>query len=195
MDIAVFGGAFDPVHLGHCGIIDHLLNDDSFDNVCLVPTGVPVFHKDFLFPAEKRLHMLNILYKDHPRVHIIDYEINKATLSYMKETLNYVDQKFYQARVTLVIGYDQFIKFHDWKFYQDILINYQLLVIFRHGIGVSKSDRHIQPELTQFQQHIRFSDCQVPDISSSNIREQIKQNQDISSLVHNYILPHIKLDC
>ena len=191
MHIAVFGGAFDPIHLGHCGIIDHLLNNDSFDRVCLVPTGVPVFHKEFLFSSKERLHMLEILYKNHPRVQIFDYEINKDTLSYMKETLDYVEQQFYQPSLTLVIGYDQFMKFHQWKFYQDILLKYKLLVIFREGIGVSKDSINIPSELTKFQQHIQFSDCLVPDISSSNIRARLKPNQDISSLVHEYLIPHI----
>ena len=192
MHLAVFGGAFDPIHLGHCGVIDHLLASESFDRVCLVPTGVPVFHKEFLFSPKERLHMLELLYKNHPRVNILDYELNKAFLSYMKETLDHVQQKFYQASLTLVIGYDQFLNFHRWRQYQDIFNHCRLMVIPRQGLDFNDSLKTIPKGLQPFEKNIEFLYLLPADVSSSQIRTLLDEDASIEFLVPDKILSLIK---
>ena len=192
MSICVFGSAFDPIHNGHCGIIDGLILDDQFDIVCLVPTGVSVFSKNFMFSDAQRFHMLSQLYQDHPKVRISDYEIQKDSPSYMIETLQHLHMQFSPSDITLVIGYDQFMNFHQWKFFQEILLSYQLLVVHRKGLAISIHNQGLHADLKQYQQHIQFSELDVPDVSSSTIRAMIQNQQPISHYVPELIVSNIQ---
>ena len=191
MRIAVFGGAFDPIHKGHCKIVDYLIENPQFDRIAIVPTGRPVFHKDFMFSAEKRVNMLLKLYQDQPSVHIFDYETQKETPSYMIETLRYIQQTVDQAVLTLVIGYDQLMQFHRWQYFEDILSNYQLLVMNRKGVGDVAINNTLPSELKPFQSSIQFSECDLPDVSSSLIRQMIQNGDVIEPLVPEVVLSEI----
>ena len=191
MRIAVFGGAFDPIHNGHCKIVDYLIEDPQFDRIAIVPTGTPVFHKDFMFSAPQRVNMLLKLYQDQPSVDIFDYEIQKETPSYMIETLRYIQQAVDQAVLTLVIGYDQFMQFHRWQYFEEILSNYQLLVMNRKGVGDATINNILPSELKLFEKSIQFSECDLPEVSSSLIRQMIQNGDVIEPLVPEVVLSEI----
>ena len=86
MAICVYGGAFDPVHMGHEVIIDFLAAKKEVDQLLLVPTGIPVYKKTTFFSDAFRLQMVKSVAAKYQNVDVIDYEIQRKTPSYTVDT-------------------------------------------------------------------------------------------------------------
>ena len=85
--IGIFGGAFDPVHIGHTKLVLDIQNIFDFEKIFLVPSGNPVFKDSHFIDSEKRIEMLNIAFKDMKDVHIDNRETLKEGISFTIETL------------------------------------------------------------------------------------------------------------
>lgn len=181
MKIGVFVGSFNPVHLGHIKIVNHLL-EKYLDRVIIVPTG-NYWNKQDLIPTQDRIHMLK--YYENERI-IIDTENNH--LPYTYQVLNQIKYQYKNDDIYLIIGADNIINFDKWKEYQTIL-QYHMIIINRENVDIqfylnqlNKKDRYIITET-------------LPNmvISSTYIRENIKKGHNeilknkIGSEVLNYI--------
>lgn len=184
MNIGILGGSFDPPHMGHAKIANFLLRTRLFDQIWLIPCYQHPFSKT-LSPAKKRLEMTKLLQKRNIR--ILDLEIKKKTISYTIDTLSFLTKKFPQSIFSWIIGSDQVNNFKKWKKWAEILTGFRLLVIPR-GKHEEISLKH--PNVI-YLQDARFT---LIDISSSIIREKIKQKKSISGLVpktiEKYIIQH-----
>ncbi len=192
----VFGGAFDPFHLGHLGMIGHLYQQESScRDVIMIPTGVPVHKESPMLCQDHRLAMLHQVIASELaqltpnwRYHVDCFELDRLAPSFMVDTLKHLDQ-----RVALLIGADQFFQFHRWKNPEDILSRATLVVAYRQPSSLSPKqywEAHF-PSWT-FKKKVAWMEMPAIDISSQGIREKIMTGASIDGDVAPSILADVK---
>jgi len=185
MQIILFGGAFDPPHLGHQQVTQSLLEQNITEEVWYVPAKEHPFSKE-MSPARHRLAMLELIIAD-PRIKIEHYELDKEGISYSRDTLDYLSAKYPEHSFSWVVGSDNLPDFHKWgdsqgRGYQDLLANYRFYVYPRKGFPMKPLYDNMAP-LTNVKEVVA---------SSTEAREQVKANQPIDQLVDPAIADYIQ---
>lgn len=188
MKIGVYGGSFNPCHLMHKKLVLELLNTNFFDRIVIIPTG-NFYKKSNLLKGEERINMLEIMFKDNPRVIISDYEF-KNNLICTYRTMDYLQNLYKSDELYFILGSDNLKDFNTWKRYEYILNTYNLLVIKRKGIDISKEIEIY----SKYDGKLETLDLDLDGISSSEIRELFYNDKDIDALkyldknVYDYII-------
>ena len=134
--IGIFGGTFDPVHIGHLRTAYELLNHLGLAQIHFVPCHLPPHQKSPSAPAELRLAMLRGAIA-HDSYFIVDErELNREGVSYSVDTLESFREEFPNRSLGLIVGMDAFLEFETWHRWQDILKLAHVIVARRPGTGV-----------------------------------------------------------
>ena len=165
MKTAIFGGTFNPVHIGHLLIAEEVLSQTDCDNVLFIPANIPP-HKSVDDPgAALRLSMLEQSVSSNPRFRVSDCEILRSGVSYTIDTIRYlVDIGIVEARPSLLIGDDLVEGFDSWKESQAIAEESSLIVVHR---------RHAQKIPVSFPH--RYVDNEIFPVSSTIVRQKIAE--------------------
>ena len=188
MKIGVYGGSFNPCHLMHKKLVLELLNNNYFDRIVIIPTG-NFYKKSNLLKGEERIKMLEIMFKDNPRVIISDYEF-KNNLICTYRSLDYLQNMYKGDELYFILGGDNIKQFHTWKRYEYILDTYNLLVINRVGLDIKEE----LEKYSKYKGNLLCVNLDLDDTSSSNIRELFLENKDDEALkyldknVYDYII-------
>jgi nicotinate-nucleotide adenylyltransferase len=175
--ICLFGGTFDPPHLGHLLIAQTICEAESFDKILFIPVNIPP-HKSVNTPLEDRLNMLNIAIEDNPNFEISDIEIKRGGVSYTIDTIRNIKKQYNISsnKISYLIGSDSLLNFHKWKDPEKILEECQIIVAIRPGFRPSDIPAWILHKI-QFANIPRF------EISSTNIRGRWVEGKTIRYLV------------
>ena len=128
MNIAIFGGSFDPVHLGHIEIVKKALKDKDIDKIIIVPNYLNPLKNSFSAPAELRYKWLKEVFKDIKNVEVSDFEIQKNRPVYSIETINHFKPKYF------IIGSDNLKTLDKWHKIDEILKKVEFIVAKRGDI-------------------------------------------------------------
>ena len=188
MRIGLYGGTFDPVHLGHLIVAEQACVELQLDRVLFVLSPNPP-HKSAqaITPAAQRLAMLKLALAENPRFEVSTIELVRSGISYTIDTLRELRAMpaFAEAEFFLIIGADSFLEFHNWREPQAIIELAKLAVYARPGLDLSRAK-------PQFLQAASFLHGPQIDISATEIRQRCATNASIRYLVldvvHNYIL-------
>ena len=112
--IAVFGGTFNPVHNEHVALAIQAVNELGLDQLIVMPTFQPPHKASQPAPAEDRLQMLKLAFRDCEKITVSDYEIKKQGKSYTFETVEYFKNKI-DATLYFIVGGDMLKDFKTWK--------------------------------------------------------------------------------
>jgi nicotinate-nucleotide adenylyltransferase len=180
--IGLFGGTFDPIHLGHLIVAQEALEVAQLDKIVFIPAFSPP-HKsqDPLSPAADRLAMVQTVLMDDKRFVVSSYEVDKGGTSYTVETLQHFSHEFPSADLFFIMGADSFQQIMSWKNPQQIAKMATLLVIARPGFLVTQGE-------------IPYKSVVIPElpISSSIIRDKIRAGKSIKYLVPESAFHYIK---
>lgn len=183
MQIAVYPGSFDPLHIGHLSILEYL--QARFDKVILVISPQNPFKSvEKADSARGRYEAAKAALKRHPelsKVECTDIELGLGLPSYTHRTLEALHQLYPDDRLTLVVGADNLIRFREWKNYERILLDYGVRVYPRKGVDALAQIDGLVSENPDFK--IQFAEMDLVDISSSQIREMIAAGEDVSRWV------------
>ncbi len=177
MRICLFGGTFDPPHIGHLLIAQTVCEAENFDKIIFIPAYQPP-HKTEITPVEDRLKMLKIAVKGNPNFEISDIEIKRGGVSYTIDTVKAVKKELGTDKKDLfyLIGSDSLLNFHNWKDPKNILDECQVIVAIRPGFRPSDIPSWIL-------HRIQFANIPRFEISSSNIRHRWVENKTIRYMV------------
>lgn len=177
MKICLFGGTFDPPHIGHLLIAQTICEAESFDKILFIPVNIPP-HKSVNTPLEDRLNMLEIAIDDNPNFEISDIEIKRGGVSYTIDTIRTIKKQYNISsnKISYLIGSDSLLNFHNWKDPEKILEECQIIVAIRPGFRPSDIPAWILHKI-QFANIPRF------EISSTNIRSRWVEGKTIRYLV------------
>ena len=197
--IGIYGGSFDPVHLGHLQTATSIKNELNIDRLFMLPCFEPVHKKSLNYTSKQRLQMLDLAIKEFNSLEIDTREILRGGNSFMIDTLLDLKESFKNESICLIIGMDSFIKFKTWKNWDEFSKLIHLVVLPRNG------DQPVSKTLTTFETvenidrlksnssgHLYFSNSQMIDISSSAIRGKIAANQNLDNLLPISIINFLK---
>lgn len=183
MNIGLYFGSFNPIHNGHLIIANYILNFSKLEEVWLViSVQSPFKQKRSLIDNYDRLHLVKLGIGNNDRIKPCTIEFDLPTPNYTIDTLTYLKEKYPDYNFNLIMGSDNLVNFHRWKNYDIILKYYNILVYMRPGY-----------EEVPFMNHSSVTVLKAPllDISSSFIRELIKDQKSIRYLVPEKVYEEI----
>ncbi|VYU23678.1 nicotinate-nucleotide adenylyltransferase [Clostridium tertium] len=190
MKIGIIGGTFNPIHLAHLYIAYEAKHQLELDKIIFIPAGSPPHKKDKdILEASLRYDMVYEAIKNYEDFEISDYEIEKRGLSYTFETLEHFKNN--DNELYFITGADCLMDIEKWK-YPDKIFKLCNFVVFNRA-GYSKKNLRIQKEKIQqkFNTNITFLDIIDLEISSSIIRDRIKEGKKIDFFVPKEVLDYI----
>lgn len=203
-NMAIYGGTFDPPHLGHLKTAQAVQHYFHFDQFIFLPCKTPVLKDAALATSKQRLDMLKLALKDYQNFTIDTRELERDTPSYMVDTLLSIRKEVGETiPLTLCIGMDTFLQLPKWHAWQDILNLCHLLVMKRETteerpsnvlkqLLADKESTNKQSLLVQPKGKIyRFDAGQYP-ISSTWLRQQIQLGEDVSTYLPEKVYQYIK---
>jgi nicotinate-nucleotide adenylyltransferase len=173
--VGIFGGSFDPPHIGHLITAQSVLEIRRLSKIIFIPNGIsPNKNYQRGASAEDRLNMLKLSIDDIPNFEISDVEIKSSDVSYTITTLRKFRSLYNE--IELIIGYDNLLEFSTWKEPEEIIKHAKLIVLRRN---TNNNDEFKD----NFFQAAVFVDTPVIEISSTEIRRRVKNGLPIDYLV------------
>lgn len=184
MKIGIFGGTFDPVHVGHLELGKQALRELNLDKLIVVPAKLQPFKLDApVTSGEHRTAMLKLAFQDVPSIEISDFELKREEVSYTIYTLNAFHDAYPEAELWFLLGTDAMLKIHLWKNAEELLTKFNIAVGLRPGYKETElMDQILQLEAA-FNTNIRLLTNKKLNISSTEIKERIHLGKTIEKLV------------
>lgn len=185
--IGLFGGSFDPIHNGHLQIADRAQKQLLIDRVIFIPAAIPP-HKQHLNLTEQnhRLCMVQLAVEKYSNFEVSDIEIKRSGISYTIDTLLYFLNNYNLSKEQLhfIIGADSLVDFHKWREPEKILENCQIVVYDRKGADLSSVSEELR-------QKAHFLNAPLIDLSSSSIRNTIRNGENLIELLPEKVVDYI----
>ncbi|PCI33724.1 MAG: nicotinic acid mononucleotide adenylyltransferase [Flavobacteriaceae bacterium] len=175
--IGLYFGSFNPIHIGHLIIANHMVEHSDLDEIWMVVTPHnPHKKKASLLANHHRLSMVDIALEDFENIKSSSIEFNLPQPNYTVNTLAHLDEKFPDIDFCLIMGEDNLKSLHRWKNYEVILKNHHIYVYPRMGEGAVEHQLKNHPKIHKV-------DAPIVQISSTFIRKSIAQKKNILPLV------------
>jgi nicotinate-nucleotide adenylyltransferase len=191
MQFAIIGGTFNPVHLGHLICAEQAYLEFNLDKVIFMPAGKPP-HKeeDKINSPEHRLNMLKLAVDDNNHFEISDWELKKEGKSYTARTIDHFKEKYQVDKVNLIIGTDSLSEIFNWHKPEYILDNSNLIVAKRADYSFTNIMK--DQRLRKYENDINILDNFLIEISSTMIRNYVREGKSIKYLTPEEIIKYIK---
>ena len=185
MKIGLYFGTFNPIHVGHLIIANHIAEYSGLDQVWMVVTPHnPLKKKDTLLDDYQRLHLVFLATEDYPKIKPSDIEFKLSQPNYTVNTLAHLQDKYPQYEFALIIGEDNLKTFNKWKNYETILENHDLYVYPRISSEIENLELKNHPK-------VHIIEAPVVEISSTFIRENIKNKKNVRPLLPSKVWEYI----
>lgn len=197
MNIGLYFGTFNPIHIGHLIISNYMADYTDLDQVWLIVSPQnPLKKKSSLLEDYHRLAIVKVAIDDNLKLRASDIEFNMPRPSYTSDTLAYIQEKHPENNFHLIMGEDNLRTFHKWKNFEHILENHKIYVYPR--VLTIQEEMEVEeigylPE-NNLQKHKNIELCDdapIMKVSSSFIRQAIKDGNDVRYLltdpVHKYV--------
>ncbi|ATV34686.1 nicotinate (nicotinamide) nucleotide adenylyltransferase [Fusobacterium pseudoperiodonticum] len=183
MRIAIYGGSFNPMHIGHEKIVDYVLNNLNMDKIIIIPVGIPSHRENNLEQSDTRLKICKEIFKGNKKIEVSDIEIKSEGKSYTYDTLlKLIDLYGENNEFFEIIGEDSLKSLKTWKNYEELLKICKFIVFRR------KDDKNIQIDKEFLNnKNIIILENEYYNISSTEIRNMVKNNEDISAFVNKKV--------
>lgn len=185
MNIGLYFGTFNPIHVGHLIIANHMVENSDLDEVWLVVTPHnPFKKKSSLLDNNHRFELAYRATEKYDKIKPTDIEFNLPQPNYTVHTLAYISEKFPQHNFSLIMGEDNLKSFHKWKNYEIILEHHHIYVYPRISEGKTE---------TRFDNHpkIHLTSSPIIEISSTQIRKGIKEQKNVQPLLSESVWKYI----
>lgn len=140
MNIAIFGGSFDPPHLGHDMIVKEALKSLNINKLIIIPTFLSPFKSEFGAPPNLRLQWCRSLWENlSPKIIVSDYETSQNRAVASIDSVSYFKNKFNASRIYLIIGADQLNSLHKWHKFDELRELVSFVVACRDGIKIDEN--------------------------------------------------------
>lgn len=183
MRLALFGGTFNPIHIGHLYVAEEVLVSLRYDKVVFVPAYRPA-HKS-ISPSDdpkNRLAMVQLAVKDRSEFLVEDCEILRQSTSYTLDTIDYLYRSYsITGRIGLIIGEDLVAGFPTWKMVHELLQKVDIVIAYR-----------TQRVPFPFPVPVQYVENLVLPISSSDIRRRVRERKAFRYLVPETVYGYIQ---
>ncbi len=178
MKIGLYFGSFNPVHIGHLIIANHVADNTDLKQVWFVVSPQnPLKNAGDLLNENHRLHLIRLCIEDNKRLRASNVEFGLPKPSYTINTLTYLSEKYPDNEFVVILGSDSFCNLPKWKNYKQLIEQYKIIIYKRRGAELDNMPATLQKA--------SFSVLNAPllEISSTMIRGLIKKGKSIHYLV------------
>ncbi|HXJ99561.1 MAG TPA: nicotinate (nicotinamide) nucleotide adenylyltransferase [Gelidibacter sp.] len=185
MKIGLYFGTFNPIHIGHLIIANHLAEHSDLNQVWFMVTPQSPFKvKASMLNNHDRLEMVYRATKDYDKLRPNAIEFGLPQPNFTVDTLAYLEEKYPTHEFSLIMGEDNLKSFHKWKNYELILENHTIYVYPRLSEGVVE---------TQFDNHPKIHRVEAPimELSSTFIRNAIKNGKNVKPMLPEHVWEYV----
>lgn len=183
MKVVLYFGSFNPVHVGHLIIANHVLNETDADKLWFVVSPHnPLKQENGLLNEYHRLHLVQTAIEGDFRMKASDIEFHLPRPSFTIDTLTYLKEKYPEYEFRILMGSDSFTNIHKWKNYELLLRDYDIIIYNRPAFPV---DSNATGRLTVL-------NAPLLEISATRIREMIRNGQSIRYMVPERVREEIE---
>ena len=190
--IGILGGTFDPVHLGHLIIAEEVRSNLGLDKILFVPAGVPWMRENEGVSAGKhRLNMVDLAVKSNPHFQSSSIEIDRQGVTYTADTLETLREDLdHEVELSFIMGMDVLEKFHLWKSPETVVELCSLVIVNRPG-NQAVDVNEVVKKYPEAAAKLRIINVPRMEISSSEIRERVRQEKSLKYLVSEEVIEYI----
>lgn len=201
MRIGLFGGTFNPIHLGHLRGAEEVREKMNLDKIIFIPAGNPPLKNIDIIEPKHRFMMTKLAIKNNPFFEISDLEIKKGGKSYTIDTLKYFKKLYSTDRIFFIMGIDSFCELNKWHKPEEIVRMVDMVVMARPGFSLSEieNSKFIEKKLSIKCYKLKNSSKKVFYIpitpfyiSSTNIRKSIFHGKSIRYFVSEEVRKYIE---
>lgn len=183
MKIGLYFGSFNPIHIGHLIIANHILNEAEIEKIWFVVSPQNPFKENkSLLNEYDRLHLVRLATQDDNRIKCSDIEFSLSKPSYTSNTMAFLSEKHPEHKFSIIMGSDSYQNLSKWKNYETIVNNYDIYVYLRKNHAIQNVIKKNPITL----------DAPLIEISASQIRENIKEGKSIRYLVPEIVREEIE---
>ena len=183
MNIGLYFGSFNPIHIGHLIIANHVLNETNIERIWfIVSPQNPLKKSNSLLNEFDRLHMVRLAVQDDNRMKCSDIEFNLSKPSFTTNTLAFLSEKYPEHEFSIIMGSDSYQNLDKWKNFETIVSNYSIYVYKREGHEINKF----------WGQEPTILNAPLIQISATQIRDHVKAGKSIRYLVPEIVREEIE---
>ena len=185
---AIFGGTFNPFHIGHYEILNALQNDINIDKILILPDRIPP-HKvcDYMADDSARIEMCKIAAKDFGKAEVCLLEFNRTGKSYTYDTVVELKEKYPSESFAFVCGGDMLVYFPKWYKYEELMRLLPFIVFKRSDTDIAEFNNCIR-KFKNIGMQITVKDEVISAVSSTEIRDDFKRAKTLlPEKIYNYL--------
>ncbi|MBF4486125.1 nicotinic acid mononucleotide adenylyltransferase [Flavobacterium piscis] len=185
MKIGLYFGTYNPIHVGHLIIANHMAEFADLDQIWMVVTPHnPLKKKSTLLDDHQRLEMVHLATEDYPKIKPSDIEFKLPQPNYTVNTLVHLHEKYPTHDFSLIMGEDNLKTLHKWKNYEVLLEHYEIYVYPRLEDKTQTGETlEEEPNTLKSHPNIHIIDAPIVEISATFIRKSIKEGKNIQPLL------------
>lgn len=190
--IGILGGTFNPIHTGHLILAERAYDEFGLDKVLIIPTGISHFKlNDNVLGKDIRLEMTALAIEDNEHFELSLIEVNRPGNSYTYETLELLKRENPDNEYYLIVGADSLFAMETWVKPDIIFRDAVILAAVRDGEGIEEIKSKADELKEKFGADVRILNSPMIDISSTEIRERVKNGNSIKYLVTDKVADYI----
>lgn len=180
----IFGGSFNPIHMGHLALANYLCEYNGLDEIWfLVSPHNPLKHQTDLWDDNLRLELVKLAIADYPKFRASDFEFHLPRPSYTIHTLDALHKAYPNREFTLIIGADNWLLFPRWYKAEEILKNHHVMIYPRPNFTIDP---------TTLPPSVQLADTPLLEVSSTFIRQALAEGRDIRYFLHPAVYERLK---
>lgn len=195
MNIGLYFGTYNPIHVGHLIIANHMVDYTNLEQVWLVVSPQnPLKSKSSLLADYHRLALVRVAVENNNKLQASNIEFDLPKPSYTIDTLTYIQEKYPEHTFSLIMGEDNLRTLHKWKNYEQLLENHSIYIYPR---AMTEQERIEQLKSDDLESPIKdhpnviICDAPVMKVSASFIRNAIKEKKDVQYLLLEPVYKYI----
>lgn len=182
--VALYGGSFNPIHIGHLALANFICEEGIVDELWFVLSPEnPLKKETNLLDENQRFEMVQLAIQGYPKFKASNFEFHLPRPSYTINTLHALNDKFPDTDFYVIIGADNWSLFDKWKSADEIIDNYHLLIYPRSGYPINSST---------LPQTVQYLDSPEIEVSSTFIRNSIKEGKNYCYFMHPAVCSYIQ---
>lgn len=185
MRIGIFGGTFDPPHLGHRKYALEAIDKLSLDRLIVIPTyAAPHKYNSSTADSSDRLAMTEMLFDGDERVTVSDIEIKRQGKSYTVDTVTQLDEEYPDDELVFLMGSDMLLSFHRWREPEEIIKHVRICAVSRNGsTEKAELERYVARYFPSDTERFIICDFEPVELSSTDVRTAVKNSQSLKGMV------------
>lgn len=179
-EIGILGGSFDPIHKGHLSIAKAAMKECGLAKVILLPAKVQPFKVGrAMAPEEDRVNMVSLIARENHNFAVSTVEAYSQQVSYTYKTLQILKQEYPKDRLRFILGTDSFLSLEKWYKGEELLREFSFIVGVRPGYKESETEETVRRMRTLYGTSVKILHNRVLEVSSTEIKQNIKLGKSI----------------